>query len=284
MTRRVQNLILIALALLFLSFHLRLKQQADPHVINEAAREASTPKEWKGKVAPDFEVTRADGSKFALADHVGKEVVILNFFATWCAPCRVETPELDRFARTLKGRPALLVGIDSGEKPEIVAAFVKQTSISYPVFIDEAKVSKLYGVKSLPTTVVIGADGRIALYELGGISNADVAFGSEVGVGIAAISQGHGIQRDAWLAAARGETYYGIRDAGRDETIVLTGRAKLLSEKMPCVCGCKDTVAKCGCSVAKAMMKKLREAQLDGTNDVAVMQQVNAEFCMKEMK
>ncbi|HSY47518.1 MAG TPA: TlpA disulfide reductase family protein [Thermoanaerobaculia bacterium] len=283
--KRTQNLIVVALALLLFSFHVRLKRQADPAQINEMAQEVMTPALWKGKIAPSFELTRTDGSKFVLADHIGKEVVILNFFATWCGPCRAETPELNRFVAESRGKPVTLIGIDNSEKPDLVAAYVRDLKVQFPVAIDEGAVEKSYGVKSFPTTVVIGADGRVALYETGVIANTEVAFGAELKTALAAIARNEGIGRETYLTREKAESYSEVRTpAAKDEdSVLLTGRAKQLAGKMNCVCGCTKSLATCTCSTATGMKKKLQEAKLDGTNDVAVMQQVNAEFCMKGM-
>ena len=286
MPRRAENLLIIALALLLFSFHVRLKEQADPAQIDAMAKDAAIPKLWKGKVAPAFTLTRTDGKAFDLADHVGKNVVILNFFATWCAPCRAETPELNRFVEASKGKPVIFVGIDADEKPETVAAYMRELKIAFPVAIDDGAVAKMYGVRSFPTTVVIGARGEVLLYETGAIANADVAFGAEVQQGLDMIARRQGITRDSYLSAARDENYYEVRPAAStpdSDQVLLTGRAAQIAEKMNCVCGCSDKLKDCKCSTATGMKKKLKESKLDGTNDVAVMEQINAEFCMKGM-
>jgi hypothetical protein len=196
-------------------------------------------------------------------------------------------PELNRFAEQSKGKNVELVGIDAGETIDQVAAFVREAGVHFPVAIDEGDVGTLYGVMSYPVTVVIGADGRIALYETGMIANADVAFGREVKAGLETIARGGGVDRAAFIAAGKRETYFDVRPSEKTESgdkVLLTGRAKDIAETMKCVCGCSDTLKKCKCATAKGMKTKLKEATLDGTNDVRVMEAVNAEFCMKGMK
>lgn len=286
MTRRIQNLSAIALASILLAFHANLKHLADPQEINDAAKEVAKPRLWKGKVAPNFELTLRDGSKFNLADHVGREVVILNFFATWCRPCREETPELNRFSDISKGKPILLLGIDNNENAEVVNKYIHDLKVRFPVGIDAEAIAKQYGVTGLPTTVVINAQGLISLYESGMIANTDVAFGTEITDAVNDVQHHKGVTREQYLAAAKAETYFDVRTiemSGGSDDVKLTGRAKQLAEKSPCVCGCSNTLAKCNCSVAKGMKKKLRDTKLDGTNDVKVMEDVNREFCMKAM-
>jgi thiol-disulfide isomerase/thioredoxin len=284
---RVQNLALTALCLLLFSFHVRLKQQADPLDVARRVQSASLPTLWRGKVAPDFELTLIDGSKFVLSDHVGKEIVVLNFFATWCAPCRAEMPELNRFAKSQISSPVRVIGIDAGEKEEQVASFLRDTEVHFPVGVDEGSVVKLYGVETYPITVVIGADGRIVLYETGRIANAEVAFGAEVRAGLKALDQGLGIEKGAFIALSKEERFFDVRpshDDAKSDVSFLTGRAKEIADTMKCVCGCSDMLPDCKCATAKGMKAKLKSAALDGTNDVSVIEGINAEFCMKGMR
>ena len=97
-------------------------------------------------------------------------MILLNFWATWCAPCRTEIPDLVALQRELGDRGLLVVGVSTDEEgAEVVAPFVKNFKINYPVVLDDGSVSEAYGgVWALPTTVVIDRAGRIR-YEIIGI-------------------------------------------------------------------------------------------------------------------
>ena len=115
----------------------------------------------QGKLAPDFELKDVDGKSFRLADLRGKAVV-LNFWATWCSPCKEEIPWFVEFQKQYGQQGLQIVGVDMDENRDVVAKFVSDMKINYPVLLGDDKVADLYGsVESLPTTFYIGRDGKI---------------------------------------------------------------------------------------------------------------------------
>ena len=123
-------------------------------------------------LAPDFTLTALDGSSFTLSDHRG-EVVILNFWATWCLPCLAEMPTLEALHQELGDAGLRIVGIsqDTGGADEI-RPFAEQLAVSYPLLPDPAfNVSTRYGgVPVLPTTIVVDREGRIVESEYGALT------------------------------------------------------------------------------------------------------------------
>ena len=121
-----------------------------------------------GDQAPDFTVEMFDGSRVTLADLRGK-VVLLNFWATWCPPCReelthVQTELIDRFA----GRPFVFLPVSRGESRETVAAFREKTGYEFPMGLDSTQsVYKRYAANYIPRNFLIDADGRVVSATVG---------------------------------------------------------------------------------------------------------------------
>jgi peroxiredoxin/tetratricopeptide (TPR) repeat protein len=123
-----------------------------------------------GAPAPDFHLTTVDGKPVSLADYRGKTVVI-NDWATWCPPCREETPDLiaaaKKFGRT---GDVVFLGVDSTEAAPIVRAFIAAKSMPYPTAIDDQSFAKAYDVRAYPSTFVISPDGVLRARYIGNIS------------------------------------------------------------------------------------------------------------------
>ena len=121
-----------------------------------------------GDQAPDFTVEMFDGSRVTLADLRGK-VVLLNFWATWCPPCReelthVQTELIDRFA----GRPFVFLPVSRGESRETVAAFREKTGYEFPMGLDSTQsVYNRYAANYIPRNFLIDADGRVVSATVG---------------------------------------------------------------------------------------------------------------------
>ena len=108
--------------------------------------------------APDFEVETFDGETLRLSDLSGK-VVVLNFWASWCPPCRWEMPFFETMWQEYRDQGVVFVGIDTLEN---VRAFAEEAEVTYPVALDTTtEIARTYEVLSLPTTYFIGKDGNI---------------------------------------------------------------------------------------------------------------------------
>ena len=115
----------------------------------------------KGDVAPDFSLPALDGGAQNLRDYRG-QVVILNFWASWCAPCRAEMPDLQVAYTELRDKGLVVVGINQSERGEKVRSFVQEFGLTFPILLDEDQtVGHKYGVRGLPTTFIIDGGGVI---------------------------------------------------------------------------------------------------------------------------
>jgi peroxiredoxin len=126
------------------------------------------------KAAPDFTLRDANGVTVKLSDYKGK-VVLLNFWATWCGPCKIEIPWFIQFEKAYKDRGFITLGISMDEDGwKAVKPFLSQTGINYPVMVGNDRLAELYGdVDSLPSTFLIDRQGRIAFTHLGLIAKHD---------------------------------------------------------------------------------------------------------------
>lgn len=116
-------------------------------------------KPWGGDPGPLFVLRDANGREHRLEDYRGK-VVLLNFWATWCEPCRNEMPSLDRLGKALAGQPFAILAIDLGESDAAVKRFLEQVPVGFPVLLDrDMAVSKGWSVRLLPVTIVLDAEG-----------------------------------------------------------------------------------------------------------------------------
>lgn len=117
----------------------------------------------EGEMAPGFRLRVVDGTWVELGAMRGS-VVLVNFWATWCGPCRKEMPALNRIAREFQGRGVRVVGVAVDESGwRVVRPFVAQYGITYPVAVADRETKRAYreGIKVLPCTVVVDGEGRV---------------------------------------------------------------------------------------------------------------------------
>jgi peroxiredoxin len=120
--------------------------------------------------APDFSLEDADGKVWKLSAFSGR-VVVVNFWASWCPPCRRELPSLDSLYRATAAKGVMVLGVNAGEPWETVAAFTAglEQQLTFPILTDEkGSVMQSWQVKALPATYVVDRGGRIVLRALGG--------------------------------------------------------------------------------------------------------------------
>ncbi|MBO5464396.1 MAG: TlpA family protein disulfide reductase [Alistipes sp.] len=122
----------------------------------------------KGDKAPDFTVEMVDGSKVQLSKLKGK-VVLINFWATWCPPCREELKHVQKqIIDHFKGKDFVFLPISRGEKKEVVEAFRKKMDYTFPMGLDpKQSIYKLYASNYIPRNFLVGKDGKIIYLSVG---------------------------------------------------------------------------------------------------------------------
>ena len=144
---------MVVTAMLVFGFHMSRRQS------DQARLEGSN---LQGKRAPDFELQTPDGKTLHLSDFHGKGV-LLNFWATWCVPCKVEMPWFVELQKQYgpQGLQVLGVAMDDAN-PEDIAKFAKELGVNYPIVIGKEAVGDAYGgIPFLPATFYVGRDGKV---------------------------------------------------------------------------------------------------------------------------
>jgi peroxiredoxin len=140
--------------------------------VDGAYSEASGP--LIGEIAPDFTLHDIHGRTFNLNDYDGN-IVLLNFWATWCGPCRLEMPLLEQYHQDLVEDDFVILAINLQESVTTVQDFVEEVGLSFPVLLDsDGHVVEQYRIIGYPSTILIDRDGRIQFIHIGIISEAQL--------------------------------------------------------------------------------------------------------------
>jgi len=124
-------------------------------------------KQWKGGATPALQLQDVDGKLHRLADYRGK-VVLLNFWATWCAPCREEMPSMESLRDSLQDRPFAVLAVNVGEGERAARDFGEKMALRFPILLDrDMTTTRAWSARVLPASYVIGPDGKVAYSHLG---------------------------------------------------------------------------------------------------------------------
>ena len=195
---------------------------------------------------PTFTARDLDGREVSLSA-LGGKVVLVNFWATWCGPCRAEIPDLIALQEKYRDR-LQVIGISQDEAPvEIVRRFVADHHMNYPVVMSSPDIERLFpGIRALPTSFVVDRQSRIVQKHVGMLVQARTEqetralAGLPVNADIEEVDQTQGLKLEngAQAIAIPGVDLAALDVATRTEAL-----QKLNSE--PCTCGCENTLAKC---------------------------------------
>ncbi len=120
------------------------------------------------EMAPDFTLQDMDGVKYQLSDYRGQPVIV-NFWATWCPPCREEMPSMERAWNKLKDQGVAMLAINVGEDEDTVFTFLGDYPANFTILLDQSgAISEAWPLKGLPTTFIVSPDGRLVYQAVGG--------------------------------------------------------------------------------------------------------------------
>lgn len=138
--------------------------------------EAVTPK----TAAPDFTLRSMQGANLRLQEHRG-QVVMVNFWATWCGPCREEMPHLNRLYDKYRASGFTVLAVNIDDDARNAAGMASKLGLRFPVLFDSEKtVSKLYDLKAMPSTVMIDRDGRVRFLHRGYLSGYENTYDQQI--------------------------------------------------------------------------------------------------------
>jgi thiol-disulfide isomerase/thioredoxin len=132
-----------------------------------AAAGAAELKPWTGGATPPLVLQDLHGRTHRLADYRGK-VVLVNFWATWCEPCRDEMPSIERLRQFLAGKPFEVLAVNIGEPLGRIERFLEKMPLGFPVLLDrDSGAAKAWKARVVPATFLVGPDGRIRYVHYG---------------------------------------------------------------------------------------------------------------------
>lgn len=145
-------------------------------VANGSAMSAVTPQ----SAAPDFTLRSVSGPNFRLQEQRGR-VVLINFWATWCGPCRQEMPHLNRLYDKYRAAGFVLLGVNVDDDARNAAEVALKLGVKFPVLLDTDKaVSHLYDLKTMPSTVLIDRDGRVRYVHKGYLAGVEDVYDKQI--------------------------------------------------------------------------------------------------------
>lgn len=124
-------------------------------------------KHWSGGATPALELVDLEGKKHRLADYRGSAVLV-NFWATWCVPCREEMPSIERLRASLEGRRFVVLAVNLAEPESRIRKFLEGVPVRFPVLLDrDTQTTRAWQAKVLPATYIVGPDGAIRYRHIG---------------------------------------------------------------------------------------------------------------------
>jgi|SRR5579883_2267578 len=160
--RSINIKLVLAIAFLLAALGILASSASRTEVAIDTSRPFALVAADKQTNAPDFSLSTPDGQHVTLSEAVKNGPVILDFWATWCGPCRAEMPELQTVYEKYKGRGVQLYGVDGNDQAEAIKSFSEQNHVQFPLLVDtKASVHDAYGVNAIPLVVIVDSNMHV---------------------------------------------------------------------------------------------------------------------------
>lgn len=174
--------IIASFGLKFLTFNSLKKavEEEQEKIIEEVKENNDAPMKVEklidiGEPAPEITLEDLNGNTVSLKDYKGEKIVLLNFWASWCPPCRAEMPDLDKLYEENKDDDFIVLAVNLGESEDTVKKFIEQNGYGFPVLLDKTQeVGITYQTFSIPTSVMVDKEGKIRAYRPGLMTYAEM--------------------------------------------------------------------------------------------------------------
>lgn len=179
MTLRALQGLACGLGLCLVGANVWVKPALDHRVVSQMSDRGRRLREWRGRTAPDFELPLLDGGSYRSREQAGQPVRILVFVTSWCQSCADALGDLQDYAdfQLKRGRRIGVLAINGQETRADVRQLLANADVSLSMALDPSSdVTRRFEVTAFPTTVLIGADGRVRLYHEGALANVFVAL------------------------------------------------------------------------------------------------------------
>lgn len=155
-------------------------KQSSPDTLSSSGQTTTTSDskqtglDTSGEKAIDFTLKDLDGKKVALSDYKGKNVY-LNFFATWCPPCRAEMPDIEKVYQKYKDKDFVVLAVDLGEDRNTVKSFIEKNKFNFKVLLDsDQTVGEQYSTTAIPVSIFIDKKGNIVAKKVGAMTSGEM--------------------------------------------------------------------------------------------------------------
>jgi len=234
-----------------------------------------------GEPAPKLVIQDLSGKTTSMDDLKGK-VVLVNFWATWCPPCRAEVPELIALQKKL-GDKLQIIGVSEDDSADDVHEYIKKMGINYPVVMSTSQIVEAYGgVAALPTTFVVDTEGKVVQRHLGLLNGENTELEVRALAGLPVDAKVEHFEDTGQVMSKNVENATELPDV--DLSGLTPAQKKLALKRLnttDCTCGCKQSVAQCrlddtSCPISKELaaqvVKEIREG-ITGDGEAAPVSQ-----------